>query len=539
MIRSTTRLAAQGQLKTVMTCRIVFPSVAFALLHLLTGCATLPENVQRPVTHAFEQQQTRLSSMFATRYARHPGQSGFILMDTGRQAFTERAALIDAADHTIDAQYYIWNHDRSGMYMLGRLLLAAERGVRVRILLDDINIDGSDNTLMLLSKHPNIHVRIFNPLPGRSGLSKWLSFLGDFSRLNQRMHNKSFIVDGQVAIMGGRNIGDEYFDMNDELNFRDRGLLALGAIVKQISYSFDAYWNNKNAYPVASLGNKTFDQAEIDNAYGKLHDAAAIINIPDYQVLPGRPAIDEHLRKQFQAATWAGSELVYDEPVLIGDTGQGEQLKRVAQTLLELYQQAEHEVMIESAYLVMSDIAIDQTKNLTAKGVSIRALTNSLAANDLTTNHSAYARTRPDMLGVGIELYELRPDAESCYELIGKSEYCEGSAVFSLHSKSAVFDREQLYVGSYNINLRSAYLNFENALIINSPELANKVTSDIEENMKPGNSWQVLPNDKEGGLVWKAGSGEQDQQYSHEPETSFWKRFKSGFFSLFPLEKYF
>ena len=522
-----------------MTCKVVFPSVVLAVFLLVSGCATLPENVQRPVTHAFDQGQTRLNNLLADQSARHPDQSGFVLMDTGRQALLERAALIDAADHTIDVQYYIWNHDRSGMYMLGRLLLAAERGVRVRLLLDDINIDASDNTLILLSRHPNIHIRIFNPLPGRSGLSKWMSFLADFTRLNQRMHNKSFIVDGQIAIMGGRNIGDEYFDMNAELNFRDRGLLAFGPVVKKISHSFDAYWNNDNAYPVASLGKDEFDQTEINGVYRELRESAATSNLSGNQLLSGQAAIDSHIRKQFQAAIWAGSEMVYDEPVLFLDSGQEEQPKRVATALLELMQRAEQEVLVESAYLVLGDIAIEQTKRLTANGVRIRALTNSLAANDLTTNHSAYSRVRPGMLEAGVELYELRPDATSCYELVGNREYCGGKAVFSLHSKSAVFDNEHLYVGSYNINLRSAYLNFENALIIHSPELAIMVAGDIEENMKPGNSWQVSLNQEQGGLVWKTGPGEQGRQYDHEPETSFWKRFKSGFFALFPLEKYF
>ena len=221
------------------------------------ACAGLPTDVERPLSHAYkEPQKTALGQLVAPQQAKHPvTQSGFYILDTGRQAFVERLALIEAAEKSIDAQYFIWNSDLSGRYMAYRILAAADRGVRVRLLLDDVNIKGRDEVIAAFSSHPGIDVRIYNPFAERKGVRKWMKALSEFSRINRRMHNKTFVVDGAFGIVGGRNIGNEYFDMAAErgMNFRDRDILAAGPVVEQISSNFDVYWNSSWAHPPESL----------------------------------------------------------------------------------------------------------------------------------------------------------------------------------------------------------------------------------------------------------------------------------------------
>jgi cardiolipin synthase C len=504
-----------------------------ALFFLLSSCATLPSNVAKPLSSAFSQPQTTaLGQITSSTAVAHAGQSGFRILDTGRQALRARLALIEAAQHALDLQYYIWNSDASGAYMARRILLAADRGVRVRLLLDDVNIGGRDPLLAALDTHPNIEVRIFNPVAARKGAARMLGFLGDFNRLNRRMHNKIIVADGALGIVGGRNIGDEYFDLHAHENFRDRDMLAAGPIVQDISRNFDAYWNSAWAWPVTSLAGGRLKPEALDPALARARAHAAdhsmLLDVPPQDVQAGLAAVCEMTSQ----LTWANAELVYDPPVP-KDAADSDTGKLTAQTLGALTRAAQHEVLIESAYFILGDAQLDNVRRLTARGVKIRALTNSLASNDLTTNHAGYARRRTAMLAKGLELHELRPDAAACVIWIEAAGYC-GKGRVSLHAKSVVFDRKILYVGSFNINLRSVYLNSETVLVIHSPQLAERVARDIELGMAPDNSWQVS-RDANGQLRWSSGAG---QTWTHEPDTTFWRRFTSGLFGLLPMEKY-
>jgi len=523
----------QLQLNRVRERHALFGVVALLNLYLLCACTTLPPNTDKPLSSAFSQPQTTALCQITSGNAdAHAGQSGFQILDTGRQALRARLALIEAAQHALDLQYYIWNSDASGGYMARRILLAADRGVRVRVLLDDVNIAGRDAMLAALDTHPNIEVRIFNPVAARSGAAKMLGFLGDFSRLNRRMHNKTFVADGALGIVGGRNIGDEYFDLHPHVNFRDRDMLATGPIVQDFSKNFDAYWNSTWTWPVATLAGDRLKPEALGPALAQARDRAA-----DFSMLRDAPPQDVQaglaaVREIAAQLTWADAELVYDPPVP-KDAADSDTAKKTAQTLGALTRAAQHEVLIESAYFILGDAQLDNVQKLTSRGVKLRALTNSLAANDLTTNHAGYARRRKAMLAEGLELHELRPDAAACVVWIDAAGFC-GKGAVSLHAKSVVFDRKTLYVGSFNINLRSAYLNSETVLVIHSLHLAEKVARDIELAMAPDNSWQVS-RDASGQLRWSAGAG---QTWTHEPDTGFWRRFKSGLFSLLPVEKY-
>jgi len=467
----------------------------------------------------------------ATLAGQHPGQSGVLLLDTGIDALRQRDALIEAAARTIDAQYYIWNSDASGRYLAARLLAAAERGVRVRVILDDINVVGRDLGLAGLAAHPNVEIRIYNPTAAREGFLRTLGFIRDFSQVNRRMHNKSFTADGAVTIVGGRNVGDEYFDLDPETNFRDRELLAVGPVVAEVEAGFEAFWNSTWTRPVESLAGKDGELPPAEALAAAVSEVAAL----GYEAPAGLAALVA--TETLPALLWAPARLVFDRPPTAEEIDDSDAEQRVALELRQLVGAARREILVESAYFILGDESLAEAARLHAAGVDLRALTNSLASNDLVTNHSGYARRRAAMLDAGIELFELRPDAAACRRLVTVSRACESGPAFSLHSKSMVLDRSVVYIGSFNLNLRSTYLNSETALIVESPELAERVAASMEELLRPDSSWQVLRG-KGGGLEWVTEVDGTEVRETHEPMTSFGRRFNSGFYRLFPLEKY-
>jgi len=463
--------------------------------------------------------------------AGHPGESGVMLLDTGSEALRQRDALIEAATHTIDAQYYIWNPDASGRYLAARLLAAAERGVQVRVILDDINAAGRDLALAGLAAHPNVEIRLYNPTAARGGFLRTLGFIRDFSQVNRRMHNKSFTADGAVTIVGGRNVGDEYFDLDPEMNFRDRELLAVGPVVAQVSAGFDAFWNSTWTRPVEALAGKAGALPPGEALAAAVGEVAAL----GYEAPAG--LADVFVTETLPALLWAPARLVFDTPPTADEIAASDAVQPVAQELRRVVAGARQEVLVESAYFILGDESLAEVARLRSAGVRVRALTNSLASNDLVTNHSGYARRRPAMLDSGIELFELRPDAAACRSLVAVSRACEQGPAFSLHSKAMVLDGNVVYIGSFNFNLRSTYLNSETALIVESPELARQVAASMEELLRRENSWQVLRREG-GGLQWVTQVDGQEVRETHEPMTGFGRRFSSGFYRLFPLEKY-
>lgn len=504
-------------------------------LCLLTGCAASLKPVQhgdssgvKPVADSFLQQQRE------KHLSPDNGHSGFALLDSGREAFLMRAALIEVANQSIDAQYYIWNDDKTGRYLANRLMAAADRGVQVRLLLDDINLAGNEALFARLDSHPNMSVRIFNPVRARNGATRLFSLIGNFDRVNRRMHNKSFVVDGQAGIAGGRNVGDEYFDEDPRQNTRDRDVLMLGPLVEALGDSFEAYWQNPWAYPLHRLYEQGADQTADrlpERVAGGSAEGAELQARPPANPDTARAYLNQQLVRLVQAP----AELVFDPPPEnLEDSGKlsSDTPKATARALYRLAQAAEQEILIESAYLILTEDQLNGTSGLANPDVSVTAFTNSLATNDLITNHSGYARWRKSMLEHGIELYELRPDSPACRRWVTDDLAC-GPGGLSLHSKAVVFDRETLFIGSFNVNLRSIYLNGETVLIIHSPELARRVADDIDYAIRPENSWRVSL-DEQGNLRWQAG----ERTVRHEPDVGFWRRFQSGFLSWLPIAKY-
>lgn len=503
------------------------------LLAIISGCAELPTKQTGVLSVPEPYGEGVLGEVFSSPEGTGEDESGFILLRDGKQALRERLNLIEISERNIDMQYYIWNSDQSGRLLMQQLFIAAERGIKVRLLLDDFSVGDRNDQLLAINSHPNIEVRIHNPFMVRSGMGKWLNFSLDFDRLNHRMHNKTFTVDSVVTITGGRNIGDEYFDYNEQINFDDVDLLSVGPVVQQVSKSFIDYWNSPWAVPVEQLLEDDSKPDETATQEFISDDIASFLDEP-----PQDPfLLQSHFYKLKNELIWAPAEFVADEPGGTEGGAFGDGPKRVALRLVELAAESEQDILIESAYFVLNDEALEVARQLSDKGVTIRALTNSMSSNDVLPNHSSYAMVREDMLDSGIELYELRPDAESCPELIGNAAYCDEDSYLGLHAKTAVFDNEIVYVGSMNLNLRSAYLNTEAAMIVKSPILALELSEQIELNMKPENCWKVLK--KDGDLIWVTTRKGVEETSDNEPLTSWLERFEKGFLELVPGAEYY
>jgi putative cardiolipin synthase len=467
--------------------------------------------------------------------AKHPGQSGYLLLNTGKEAFIARLALADVAEYTIDAQYFIWKGDISGKIFTERLIRAAERGVRVRILVDDIHAGGRDFRIAALDTHPNIDVRLFNPFGNRTlRILRNVEFIFDLSRLSHRMHNKLFVVDNQVAIVGGRNIGNEYFGLNPKFNFHDLELLAAGPIVEDVSEGFDTYWNSTWAVPIFVLDGKKQTREEADILYQKL-----ISYIEDQPNFP----YDIHFTKDTVMQTldlfhdkfiWANGEVIYDKP----DKVNGDLSSNLADALWKHGENIQHEVLMSSPYLSPAPRALEKMDD---KGVKYRLLTNSLASTDSVPAHSIYAKYRKRLLQKGVSVYELRPDA--MVRNIHNADTVS-QARLSLHAKAVVFDKKIVYVGSYNFNKAGRDLSMETGLIVYSPELAEQAIAVIEEDMKLENSWHVVldeQNDtqtnphRNSGFVWITERNGEQIRYDYEPASDIWRDLGNAFFSFFPL----
>ncbi|MCK6262132.1 phospholipase D family protein [Vibrio sp. ZSDE26] len=494
---------------------------------LLSGCSSLPEEFEHSPESKVAYSTSSLSEL---RDGQKSGQtesenSAVLLQNSGWEALSQRLALIEMAEQSIDIQYYIWNSDDSGRYLASRIIEAANRGVKVRVMLDDINLDEREDLLTSLNAHSNIEIRIFNPIPTRKGVSKWLRVLGDFSRLNRRMHNKTFTVDGVVSVVGGRNIGDEYFDLSDEINFRDRDAMVMGEVVGEIQSSFISYWDSRWSYPVELLGGEqTLDLSDIDK-----------IARPHYHGYPNLPEDNEAAYHFLQALmpqmTWVQASFISDQPVP-EDADDTSIPKETAVTLSQLVNQAKSSVTLESAYLIFDDRQLEGIKQQTNSGIEIKALTNSMVSNDLITNHSGYAGRRQDMLENGLQLFELKPDTALCESSTRDASKCAPITPYGLHTKSAVFDKKVAVIGSFNFNLRSTYLNTESLLIVEDLAIAEELANDITQAMNEENSWRL--GLEEGDPRWYSG----DKVWETEPETGRWERFNSRFLQLFPIEKY-
>ena len=477
---------------------------------------------------------TSLGSLLDSTLVEHPGQSGFFLLNTGEEAFQARLALADLAERSLDVQYYIWEGDTSSRILALRILKAADRGVRVRILLDDFYLGGSrDFTIAAFDRHPNVEVRIFNPISIRQRpLLRGLELATRVGRLKHRMHNKLFVADNQLGIMGGRNIGDIYFGVDPERNYRDLDVMTAGPIVPGISESFDIYWNSESAVPIREVGGRLPSPEEAET----IMQEARLLGKEEpefpYRLLSERTAVVEALTSLMHNFVWGSADLVYDTP----DKVKGDISENVSLSLLGVLEESRQEVLIVSPYLMPVSKELEGLARLEENGASIRVLMNSLASTDVALAHAGYAPHRRKMLEMGARLHELRPDAAS------RSLYLadpDGPSDLSLHAKTAVFDRRVVYIGSYNLDRLGAQVITEIGLIIHSPELAEQLLEVIEVDLRPENSWRVMLEESDScrkpKLVWVGAGEDGEVRYERDPEVGTGRRIQDFFLSLLPI----
>ena len=468
--------------------------------------------------------------------ARHMDQSGFRLLTRSTNALLSRISLADHAKHSIDLQYYIFNNDATGRLVAQRLLAAADRGVRVRLLLDDINASDTMDLLDALDAHPKIEVRLFNPFATHapSMLSKATQFLLDAHRLNRRMHNKSFIVDGNVAIVGGRNIGNDYFDADDATNFRDLDLIAIGPVVKQASQAFDEYWNCDAAYPVTTYG-KHADHQDLAKLRSDLaHDARAFA-ASDY--------LQATLDADYNGATadnpgkwfWGPAELVADQPDKI-EMSKDEPQLRIGPDIKAMTDSAQHSVLLISPYFIPGNSGTAYLDSVATRGVTVKVLTNSLASNDEPAVFSGYSRYRRPLLESGVQLYELQPAAGAPQPVTSGGT----SSGVSLHAKAVVVDGQKVFIGSMNMDARSKLLNTEMGIIVDSAPLAQAVTHFFDAATLPTSAYRVvlIPKGKPhaGSMQWQASKDGKPISWDHDPEATLQRRTEVQLLKLLPIE---
>ena len=495
----------------------------FILSGLVSGCATVSfDQPKRYSTAIVDNSDTQLGQEAAVMAMRHEGGSGFYPLNRGMDALGVRLRLAERAQKSIDLQYFLMKNDTAGAVIANALLKAADRGVRVRFLLDDIFTSVPDDSFLLINQHPNIDIRIFNPV-SRRGLYM-LNFIGDFNRANRRMHNKSFTVDNAVSVVGGRNLADEYFGLKTDAVFVDFDVLAVGPIAAEISKSFDEFWNHSRAVPIDRFidDKKKEDLETVRTEIAEAFDG--IYNTVYEQSLNSKLLQDLIVNRQ---ALFAGqARVLADSPdKLVNQIN--ETHMRLVMELREVILNAEREVVFISPYYVPGKQGVQFVRDLVAKGLRVVILTNSLASNNHVPVHSAYARYRRDVIRAGAELYEAR--ANAAREI--KNDENAPDAM-TLHTKAFIIDRRKLFVGSLNLDPRSIELNAEMGLLIDSAAMVDDFTNNMEQALATL-TYRVRLNDQ-GRLEWHCRIDGQDVIETKEPLTDGWLRFKAWLMKIAP-----
>ena len=427
----------------------------------------------------------------------HPNQTGLYILEKGEKALLARAWLADHAINQIDVQYFIWSTDNVGTLATEALLRAADRGVRIRVIVDDFLIKAPDKSLVALAAHPQVEIRIYNPKHsvGTSSLRRAGNVVFDFRDTNQRMHDKTFIVDNSVAITGGRNMADEYYDFNHKYNFRDRDVLLVGSAATDMTSNFESFWESPITVPVEALlpkDSKKLSAEDISEIYNELHDYARDQNNFPAHVRQALNNLSKGFPTLVNDMVWDDVRFIHDVP---GKNNGSDGLKGggyTTQALIHEIKQAKKSITIQSPYLVVPDGGIELFRELTKQGVDIRINTNSLASTDNILAFSGYAKQRKKLLKAGINIFEFKPNPYIHRDLIERHESLnKSSPIFAIHAKTMVIDGETLYVGTFNLDPRSANLNTEVGVLVKNHQLAQQVENSIKNDMRPENSWNT------------------------------------------------
>jgi len=518
-----------------------------ALLAMLlqAGCASLPTDYPRSIsTTLSDTADTRLGQASRRLLDGHPDVSGVHPLNRGTDAFLARLALAEAAGKSLDIQYYIWHGDTTGKVLLERVLRAADRGVRVRLLLDDIGTAAEDSNLLAIDSHPNIEVRLFNPVASRS--TRLLGMMADFSRTNRRMHNKSFTADNQVMIVGGRNIGDEYFEARPDVAFADLDLLAIGPVVEEVSRQFDRYWNSPLAFPISALSQAMPSDEERLQALAGLRAFVRSQTEEGYAQALKSSELAENLEKGSLAFSYAKARVVADDPMKILQES-ADKSSLLLPNLLPEFESLGSELVLVSPYFVPGKGGVDRLRSLSERGVKVRVLTNSLASTDVPAVHSGYQQYRRALLEAGVELHELKPTvtrdarggAPAGSGPGSVKRPSSGSSQASLHAKVLIFDRRSLFVGSMNLDPRSVLTNTEIGVVVEHGELAASMVEKLDRHLSDIGFRLELASagpDSAPEIEWVTTEDGQTVRYTREPMTTAWQRFKAWFYALLPIE---
>lgn len=512
-------------------CRGIARTLTIAAALVTSACSTLPDDTGKyPSYTRPAHAESTLVNNLKPLLAKHPGKSGFRPILQGEEAFLARLQLAAAARSSLDIQYYIWHLDLTGRVLYDALLKAADRGVRVRLLLDDLDTDGKDAFLRTLDHHPMIKVRLFNPFANRD--LRLEDFVVDTRRVNRRMHNKTFTADGIASVFGGRNIGDEYFDATASVSFGDLDALAVGPVATEISAQFDLYWNSEHAYRLNAFD---WEQPVSDATYAAFRAESA-----DYFAAAADSRYAAILEEVESAKVERISDLdyIWSEWLLGFDQPRTVTMNKVSlethlsARLLKAMELAEKDVLIVSPYFVPGKRFTAFLTGLRAKGVRVRILTNSLRANDVALVHAGYMRYRETLVKAGVELYEYRANSNTARRKLARDRIDVEKT--SLHAKFFTIDNTYLFVGSFNLDGRSARLNTELGVYFRAPEQA-RALSDTFSDVMAQLAYEVVIN-TEGDMEWIDRSNAETVRFDHEPGTTWWQRFTTSVFSLFVPE---
>ena len=501
----------------------------------LSGCTSLPVHYERIESHALQgTAETRLGRAGRAALQAHAGQNAFRPLPDGLDALLARIHLAEAAERSLDLMYYKWNNDTVGKHLANALLRAADRGVRVRVLIDDAGTSVDDNNLMALDGHSALEVRLFNPIASRG--TRMLEMMTSFGRLNRRMHNKAFIADNQRAILGGRNIGDEYFEAHGDGNFADLDVVMAGPVVGEVSKAFDLYWNSPVVYPIAALTGKRHEIGSLDALRADL--AAFVASQTDTPYTQAaRARADVLLNTAADGVFWGKAHVLYDDPSKItrdADDREGTLLPQFSELGLSL----DKELTIVSPYFIPGDAGIAWLGGLVGRGLRVTVLTNSLASTDVPAVHAGYKRYRDRLVDAGVRLYELKPEASDVVRASRDRPRAKEGSRASLHAKTFLFDRQAMFIGSLNLDPRSIQLNTEIGIVCESPAMTESMLSRLEP-LIDRIAWRVERAANGIGtpqLVWVETREQDVLRHSSEPDVSGWQRFKVWLLGLLPIE---
>lgn len=515
-------------------------SLMMIVAMVMSACASLPPRPQLPPETALRDTgDTALARGLAPKLAAHPGHSSFYPLLSGTDAFAMRIALARTAQRSLDVQYYIFEADDTGLTLMAEIMAAADRGVRVRVLLDDIHLAGQDKALSAVDAHPNVEIRLFNPFASRN--MRLFEYVTDFRRIDRRMHNKSLTADGQLTIVGGRNVGNAYYGAADT-DFTDLDLLAAGPVVSEVSTVFDDYWNSDATYPLSALakplsGDDAATQQQKLRTY--LDEHAVAMRSTPY----GKSVLETGILQSIQRGElpefWGNATVIADRAAKVLHPPEDNSTHAIPK-LVKFLEGAQHDLTLISPYFVPPDSAVKWLIDMQKRGVQVRILTNSYGATDVSAVHAGYAPKRKALLKAGVILYELKPTA---YAELAKEKKKQGgpggSSRASLHAKTYMVDRHELFIGSLNLDPRSARLNTEMGIVVDSQALCEMLGSGVDESLLDAAYQVILDTDPATGresLQWVTREDGVIRTYTSEPGMNAWDKFKQGVLRLLPVE---